>query len=99
SAPRLRSHPQGRNQRFTETASQPCGLPKPSPRRVSTARSTMRFSVIHHSGRYLRTHHRLLWRVTRNELTSRYAGSVFGLGWAVLTPLMMLGIYAVVYLL
>jgi lipopolysaccharide transport system permease protein len=59
----------------------------------------MRLSAIHHSGQYLKTHHRLLWRITRNELTSRYAGSVFGLGWAVLTPLMMLGIYAIVYLL
>jgi lipopolysaccharide transport system permease protein len=59
----------------------------------------MKLSAINHSGQYLSTHHRLLWRVTRSELTSRYAGSIFGLGWAVLTPLMMLAIYAVVYLL
>jgi lipopolysaccharide transport system permease protein len=59
----------------------------------------MRLFVINHSAQYFGTHYRLLWRITRNELTSRYAGSIFGLGWAVLTPLMMLGIYAVVYLL
>jgi lipopolysaccharide transport system permease protein len=59
----------------------------------------MKLSRIDHSAQYLRTHYNLLWRITRNELTSRYAGSIFGLGWAVLTPLMMLAIYAVVYLL
>ena len=59
----------------------------------------MKLSRVNHSGRYLGTHFRLLCRITRSELTSRYAGSIFGLGWAVLTPLMMLAIYAVVYLL
>lgn len=59
----------------------------------------MKLSAVNHSAQYLSTHYRLLWRITRNELTSRYAGSIFGLGWAVLTPLMMLAIYAVVYLL
>jgi lipopolysaccharide transport system permease protein len=59
----------------------------------------MQLSAIDHSAQYLGTHSRLLWRITRNELTTRYAGSIFGLGWAVLTPLMMLAIYAVVYLL
>jgi homopolymeric O-antigen transport system permease protein len=59
----------------------------------------MKLSAINHSGYYLRSHSRLLWRITRSEVTSRYAGSIFGLGWAVLTPLMMLAIYAVVYLL
>jgi lipopolysaccharide transport system permease protein len=59
----------------------------------------MRLSRVSHSAQYLRTHFRLLWRITRTELSSRYAGSIFGFGWAVLTPLIMLGIYAVVYLL
>ncbi len=51
-----------------------------------------------HAGQYLLSHSRLLWRVTWNELRARYAGSVLGLGWAVLTPLMVLAIYATVYL-
>jgi lipopolysaccharide transport system permease protein len=51
-----------------------------------------------HSGRYLLSHRGILWRVTRNELVARYAGSVLGVGWALLTPLVMIAIYAVVYL-
>jgi lipopolysaccharide transport system permease protein len=50
------------------------------------------------SARYLRTHWLLLWRVTRNELWSRYAGSVLGFGWVILSPLLILGIYALIYL-
>lgn len=50
------------------------------------------------SARYLRSHWRLLWRVTKHELHQRYAGSLLGLGWAMLAPLLVLGIYAVVYL-
>jgi lipopolysaccharide transport system permease protein len=40
----------------------------------------------------------LLWRVTRVEVAGRYAGSTLGLGWVVLSPLLFLGTYAVVYL-
>ena len=58
----------------------------------------MKLSSLKHSSKYLVSHYRLLWRVTRSELASRYAGSLFGLGWAVLTPLLMLVIYAAVYL-
>ena len=43
-------------------------------------------------------HRGLLFRVTRNELASRYAGSLLGIGWAVLAPLLLIFIYAVVYL-
>jgi len=39
-----------------------------------------------------------LWRISVSELKSRYAGSIFGLGWAILTPLLMLLLYALVYL-
>lgn len=55
--------------------------------------------VTRHSGRLLSEHFRLLLRVSTNELRSRYAGAVFGMGWVFLTPLLMLSIYAVVYLL
>lgn len=51
-----------------------------------------------HSTRFLISHRRLLLRVARHELRARYAGSVLGVGWAVLTPLVMLGVYAAVYL-
>lgn len=50
-----------------------------------------------HSGRLIRDHFPLLLRVSATELRSRYAGSLFGLGWALLTPLLMLGVYAAVY--
>ena len=50
------------------------------------------------SSRLLVRHRRLLWQVARNELRARYAGSVFGLGWAFLAPLVLLVIYAAVYL-
>lgn len=51
-----------------------------------------------HSTRFLISHRRLLLRVARHELRARYAGSVLGVGWAVLTPLVLLGVYAAVYL-
>lgn len=51
----------------------------------------------HHSIRYLFSHWNILVRVTWNELTVRYAGSLFGIGWAFLTPLIVLAIYSVVY--
>lgn len=52
-----------------------------------------------HSATHLLTHWRLLLRVTKSELKSRYAGSSLGAGWAVITPILMLLIYAAVYLL
>lgn len=57
-----------------------------------------KLSSLVHSGQYLISHRQLLWRVTRSEMTARYAGSIFGIGWAVLTPLLILVIYSVVYL-
>jgi lipopolysaccharide transport system permease protein len=50
-----------------------------------------------HSGRLIRDHFRLLLRVSRNELRARYAGSLFGIAWVLLTPLLMLAVYAAVY--
>ena len=50
------------------------------------------------SARYLRSHRRLLWRVTKNDLQQRYAGSILGLGWAMAGPMLVLGIYALIYL-
>jgi lipopolysaccharide transport system permease protein len=49
------------------------------------------------SARYLRSHRRLLLRVTRNELAARYAGSHLGLFWVLLAPGFVLVVYAVTY--
>lgn len=40
-----------------------------------------------------------LWRVTRDDVRARHAGSVLGLAWFVLSPLLVLSVYAAVYLL
>ena len=50
------------------------------------------------SARFLLSHRQILWRVTWNELRARYAGSLFGVWWAALSPLLILAIYSVVYL-
>lgn len=52
-----------------------------------------------HSARFLLSHWSLLWRVARNEMAARYAGSLLGAGWALLAPLFTLAVYSVVYLL
>jgi len=39
----------------------------------------------------------LLSIITRRELESRYKGSILGLGWSILTPLLMLGVYTLVF--
>jgi len=59
----------------------------------------MRLAATQHSTRFLVSHWRLLWQVSRDELKARYAGSIFGMGWAILTPLLLLALYAGVYLL
>lgn len=51
-----------------------------------------------HSACFIADYWRLLLRISLSELRTRYAGSLFGLGWAVLSPLLVISIYAVVYL-
>ena len=50
------------------------------------------------AAQFLLSHRTLLWRTTRSELKSKYAGSVLGMVWAALSPWMILSLYAVVYL-
>jgi lipopolysaccharide transport system permease protein len=50
------------------------------------------------SARYIRSHWRLLLRVTAQELRLRHAGSILGLAWIAVGPLLILGVYSVVYL-
>ena len=45
----------------------------------------------------IRTHYRLLWRTTVSDVKARYAGSLLGLGWLLLFPLLLLGCYAIIY--
>ncbi len=42
-------------------------------------------------------HWRLLFRITKNEFAARYKGSLLGLAWAVLYPLLFLSVYATIY--
>lgn len=39
----------------------------------------------------------LLWQFARRDVLARYRGSLLGLGWSFLTPLLMLGIYTFVF--
>ena len=50
------------------------------------------------SARFVRSHWRLLLRVTGQDLRLRHAGSLIGLGWVALGPLLILGVYSLVYL-
>ncbi len=50
-----------------------------------------------HPASYLPTHHRQLLRVARTDLRTRYAGSMLGVSWAFLTPVLMLAVNALVY--
>lgn len=50
------------------------------------------------SARLIVSHWELLWRVTRSEMSARFAGSLLGAGWIIVTPGLILGIYAAIYL-
>lgn len=39
----------------------------------------------------------LIWQFSRRDVLARYRGSLLGLGWSFLTPLLMLGIYTFVF--
>jgi lipopolysaccharide transport system permease protein len=54
--------------------------------------------VNNNSIKFIASHWKLLWRVSLGELRSRYAGSVFGVGWALLSPLLLIMVYSVIYL-
>ncbi|HJZ94708.1 MAG TPA: ABC transporter permease [Gemmataceae bacterium] len=59
--------------------------------------TSLRRYAVRHSAVYLITHAPLLGRVTRTELRARYAGTLLGPAWALLGPLVLLGLYAVTY--
>jgi lipopolysaccharide transport system permease protein len=45
----------------------------------------------------LLTHRHLIWQFVKREVLGRYRGSVMGLVWAVLNPLLMLSVYTFVF--
>lgn len=47
--------------------------------------------------RDLWAHRSLTWRLARRELAARYRGSMLGVMWAVLTPVLMLAVYTFVF--
>jgi lipopolysaccharide transport system permease protein len=46
---------------------------------------------------FLWRHRRLILHTTRSDLQARYTGSVLGLAWAVINPLLLLSVYLVLY--
>jgi lipopolysaccharide transport system permease protein len=46
----------------------------------------------------IQRHWGMLVRATLGDLKTRYAGSVLGIGWVILTPFVLLAIYALIYL-
>ena len=63
---------------------------------MAMATSLRRYAV-RHSAVYLVTHAPILGRITRTELAAKYAGTLLGPLWAVLGPVLLLGLYAVTY--
>ncbi len=47
---------------------------------------------------FLYQQRRVLWATTLSDVKSRYAGTVFGILWALIYPVIFLGLYAVVYI-
>ena len=50
-----------------------------------------------HSFKVLWDHRKMLWATTLADIQSRYAGSVLGMFWLVIYPILMLTAYSVVY--
>ena len=42
-------------------------------------------------------HRHLIWQLARREVLGRYRGSMMGVAWSVITPLLMLGVYTFVF--
>ncbi len=76
-----------REERMLNSPSPPAPSANQSPR--SGRRTSILFSAF--------VHRRLLASLVRRDVSARYQGSVAGLLWSLLTPLMMLGVYVFVF--
>ncbi len=47
--------------------------------------------------RFLRRYHYLLFALVKRDVTGKYRGSVFGLVWSIVEPVVLLGIYTLVF--
>ncbi len=77
------------------------GKTSPLPVRVPAARRAGRWAdrvTPRGSARLIRPYWKMLWRVTRTEMSARFAGSFIGAGWVLLTPGLILAIYSAIYL-
>jgi lipopolysaccharide transport system permease protein len=72
-------------------------VPEPEVLR-SRIHTALRRLASEHSAVHIGLHLGLLLRTTRTELRARYAGSLLGFGWVFIAPLLVLGMYAAVYL-
>lgn len=43
------------------------------------------------------SHRYLLWQFIKRDIATRYRGSLLGIGWALLSPLLMLGVFTLVF--
>lgn len=50
-----------------------------------------------HLGRSIHAHHQLIWRLVVREVTARFQGSMLGVAWMVLTPLLTAAVYTFVF--
>jgi lipopolysaccharide transport system permease protein len=57
----------------------------------------MRFVEFLHCYFWPASHVNLLWQLARREVLGRYRGSLLGLGWSFVSPLLMLGVYTFVF--
>jgi lipopolysaccharide transport system permease protein len=64
---------------------------------TSRGESVVRFLHPVRIAMHLWQHRNLLTQLTRREVLFRYKGSYLGLGWAVIQPLIMLGVYTFVF--
>jgi lipopolysaccharide transport system permease protein len=50
-----------------------------------------------HLGRSILAHHQLIWRLVGREVTARFQGSMLGVAWMVMTPLLTAAVFTFVF--
>lgn len=75
-----------------DTSNDPC-IRELTPKGQSVAGFFNPFAIFFH----LYTHRDLIYQLTAREVAARYKGSVIGIGWSVIQPLLMLMVYTFVF--